>query len=455
MRRLASGNVLVQELTQIGSRDACVANRGNTGDHMTTRLTKSILLIALALLMLFEPVTMAQPQSGLLLGDDPRVADAGFSVTRFADGLNFPSGLAILPDGSLLVATSRPDGGRYYDSVGELIRLVDADADGVADGPGEVLATGLPGELTSLAIAGDLVAVTSAQWDRESIHFLQLGDAGGYSLTWLGHLGFDFGDVLHQSYGLAFQPGPDDDGAFTLAFSVGSFGDIEAGPPVGVNGLVGGSVLPAAIYSVALTLSGGALTAAQPELIATGVRNAMAMGFDTEGNLWIADNDINGSTAVDYPKSADWLGTIPAVDIGGEPEEFGYPDTFTVYPTGERIGDRDIEPVLDFLPLDGSESIGASSLVSAPAGFPDGLNNGILVGFHGLFDGAGLENATNPLLFVDLETHERFELIANASPGIGHLNSLATSTSALYAADLCNGSFLTSTPCGTIWRIGA
>jgi hypothetical protein len=419
---------------------------------MMTNLPKSVVLIVLTMLLLAAPA-LAQPDSGLLLGDDPRVSSANLTVTQFAAGLNFPSGLVVLPDGSLLVATSRPDGGRYYDSVGELVRLVDADGDGVADGPGQVLATGLPGELTSLAIAGDLVAVTSAQWDRESIHFLQLGDDGGYSLTWLGHIGFDFSDVLHQSYGLAFRPGPAD-GAFELLFSIGSYGDIEVGPEVGLYGLLGGLALPAAIYSVDLTLDGGVLAATELELIATGVRNAMAMGFDADGNLWIADNGINGSTALNYPKSADSLGMIPATDIGGEIEEFGYPDTFTVYPTGESVGDRGIEPLLNFLPVDGSESIGPSSLLTAPAGFPDGLNNGILVGFHGLFDAAGLDNPTNPVLYVDLDTYERFELVSNGSPGIGHVNSLATDGSTLYAADLCTASFLVATPCGVIWRIG-
>jgi glucose/arabinose dehydrogenase len=420
---------------------------------MNTTPPKTLLFIVLASLLLAAPA-LAQQETGLLLGDDPRVSSAKLTVTQFAAGLNFPSGLVVLPDRSLLVATSRPDGGRYYDSVGELIRLVAADGDSVADGPGQVLATGLPGELTSLAISGDLVAVTSAQWDRESIHFLQLGDDGGYSLTWLGHIGFDFGDVLHQSYGLAFRPGPDDDGVVQLLFSIGSYGDIEVGPDVGLYGLLGGLALPAAIYTVDLTLDGGVLAATELELVATGVRNAMAMGFDADGNLWIADNGINGSTALNYPKSTDSLGMIPAVNIGGEIEEFGYPDTFTVHPSGERIGDRGIEPMVDFLPVDGSESIGPSSLISAPADFPDGLNNGVLVGFHGLFDAAGLENPTNPVLYVDIDTYERFELVSNDSPGIGHINSLATDGSTLYAADLCTASFLVATPCGVIWRIG-
>src|SRR5512132_189750 len=57
-----------------------------------------------------------------------------FRVTTFRSGLNFPYGMHRLADGSLLVATSRPNTSTsgYFDSVGELLRLVDTNGDGVA-----------------------------------------------------------------------------------------------------------------------------------------------------------------------------------------------------------------------------------------------------------------------------------------------------------------------------------
>ena len=66
----------------------------------------------------------------------PDVKPGDFRITTFASGLNYPLGMARLPDGSLLVATS--EGTSYWNSNGKLLRLVDADQNGVADGPGKI-----------------------------------------------------------------------------------------------------------------------------------------------------------------------------------------------------------------------------------------------------------------------------------------------------------------------------
>jgi hypothetical protein len=92
-------------------------------------------------------------------------------------------------------------------------------------------------------------------------------------------------------------------------------------------------------------------------------------------------------------------------------------------------------------------------LIPAPSGFPPGLNDGLILGFHGLFDASGVENPTNPVLYIAIETLDRVELVSNDSPGVGHINSLAAADGVLYAADLCHGSFLIAAPCGAIWRI--
>src|ERR1051325_10225347 len=57
-----------------------------------------------------------------------------FRITTFASGLDFPLGMARLSDGSLLVTISQ--GANYFNSTGKLLRFVDANDDGIADGPG-------------------------------------------------------------------------------------------------------------------------------------------------------------------------------------------------------------------------------------------------------------------------------------------------------------------------------
>ncbi len=88
----------------------------------------------------------------------PGVNASDFRITVFATNLSYPLGMAQLSDGSLLVAVSQ--GASFWSSTGQLIRLVDTNHDGIADGPGTILFTGLPGGQSSLRMWGNLVFVT-------------------------------------------------------------------------------------------------------------------------------------------------------------------------------------------------------------------------------------------------------------------------------------------------------
>src|SRR5262245_62172824 len=91
----------------------------------------------IGLLFCFDTSRAAVPFS--LQG--PGVNPAHFRVTEFATGLNYPIGMAELSDGSILVTST--DGPGFFTSNARLIRLRDADHDGVADGPSTVLFNGL------------------------------------------------------------------------------------------------------------------------------------------------------------------------------------------------------------------------------------------------------------------------------------------------------------------------
>ena len=170
------------------------------------------------------------------IGGSPSVHSQDFRTTTFATGLNFPDGMTKLPDGSLLVATNIPGAGGYFGaSTGELVRLVDANHDGVADGPGIVLATGLPRLITDVRIAGKLVIVTSSgsvsHGVQPSIHIFSMGKKASSPLTPLSTLTFNFpSNWEHASYALETRPTPGKAGSYDVFFNVGSQDDHDTTP---------------------------------------------------------------------------------------------------------------------------------------------------------------------------------------------------------------------------------
>ncbi|MEZ4499440.1 MAG: hypothetical protein R2839_05070 [Thermomicrobiales bacterium] len=122
----------------------------------------------------------------------------------FSPLISIPVGMVVLPDVcSLLVGSSNPTGGTYFSSTAELVRLIDADGDGVADGSVETVATGLAGMVTAVAVHGDLVAVTSVESGRERIQLLRATEDWTGTYVLLGEMTFAFDTSAHQSYGLA------------------------------------------------------------------------------------------------------------------------------------------------------------------------------------------------------------------------------------------------------------
>ena len=143
------------------------------------------------------------------VGGDPSVNPADFRVTTFASGLNSPYGMRQLVDGSLLVATSAPaaSGGSFFNSIGQLLRFVDADSDGVADGPGQVLADNLPGRLTGIEQVGDLVLAISNPDNHATISVLRKGTTPADNFSSLGTIEFSFPDSWwHTVHDMTARP---------------------------------------------------------------------------------------------------------------------------------------------------------------------------------------------------------------------------------------------------------
>ena len=157
------------------------------------------------------------------------VNPADFRYTTFASGLNYPVGMQQLSDGSILAATSNPIGdGGFYNSTGSLVRFVDANHDGVADNPGgTVVYSGLPGTLSAMQQAGNLLFSTSSG-NNPSITVLQMSSPTSYSLVGTENLNFpnqsDGQTWEHTTYSTLVQPTPGVSGSYDLYFNIGAAG---------------------------------------------------------------------------------------------------------------------------------------------------------------------------------------------------------------------------------------
>lgn len=376
--------------------------------------------------------------------------EARFRITTFASGLAFPTSMAGLADGSLLVGTS--SGGTSWASnylfaspSGALVRLVDADHDGVADGPPQVMAAGLPGIVSSVRRVGGLVFATSAQGGAEAITILRTGSSADTPLSVAGRLSFSFpAGFSHSTYALAARVGPG--GAVELYFNVGARGNDVSTPANVTVGLTpglgaafasgpGSAALAAdAIHRVVITDSGSSISVSAPRQIASGLRNAAGMTFDPAGNLYLQDNGLDGPGGASL--SADELNMIPAADVGAVVPDFGFAATYVDYATGATVGPTAgiTAPLAVFRPLAGEKSEGAVELAFAPASFPSEFAGGLFVPFSGKFNQGGVNNDENPFVFVDPATGGTFHFIANQT--MGHPNGVLATADALYLSDL-------------------
>jgi glucose/arabinose dehydrogenase len=404
------------------------------------------------------------------LGIDPVFADR-FRITEFATGLDFPNGIVQLNDGSMVVGTTQ--GGGFFDrqSTGQLLRLQDTNGDGIADirttlYDGATAGNNLPGGITAIRAVNDYLFVTSFGESRNRISVFQQGaDLSANSLTLKGSLNFSFPpNPVHTSSALAVrQTGTQQ---FELFFNLGASGNNQATTPGSISVRGVGFTLPQtnldgdAIYKIPFTV-GSTLNFDNPVLVAAGLRNAAALEFDkTTGDLYIAENGIDGLTNPNEPLTADELNRLTADRLATpDVENFGFPaygakyrapGTF-VNGAGQIVNSSEpslagfIGAIANFQPIPdpntGFESEGAASIAFAPTAFPNGLNNGLFVGFFGRFAYQPGDDRENALVYYDLETNSYLHLLSTNRGGtFGHFTSLLSNQNSLFAVDLATGS---------------
>lgn len=378
---------------------------------------------------------------------------ARLSIVPFATGLANPTSMAELADGSLLVATS--NGAQTWiahdlfgSTSGALVRLVDTNGDGVADGAPQVLASaGLPGLVTSVRRVGNLVVALSAQSGGPAITAWRTGTTPSDPLTAAGKLSFSFPNGWeHTTYALAMRPAAA--GGIEIYFNVGSKVNnaaTSASETVGLSASGGASFVGTSgavqmvgdsIQRVVVNDTGTSLTVAAPVPIATGLRNAAGMTFDGAGNLWFEDNGIDNPANLSASLSADTLHVISASLLGVTVPNFGFAASYVDYATGAMVGPLAgvTPPVADFRPIGGEKSEGAVELAFAPSSFPDDLAGGIFVPFSGAWNAGGPANTENPVLWVDPATGRSFHFIENQI--MGHPNGVLATSSAIFLSDL-------------------
>ena len=410
---------------------------------------------------LFAAAQVATAAAPFALASDSRIDPSKFRVTTFASGLPYTTAMQQLSDGSMLVAVNDPTGGRYYASTGKLLRLTDANHDGVADDAGTYVNTALPGSIVQMRQAGDLLVVNSVLTTGTSINVFRKGATPASPYTAVGSVNFNFpANQAHKTYALAVRPG----GAanqYDLFFNVGSrFNAANDAATVPVSGMLGGTVTPESIYRVTLTDTGASATMTGLQRIASGLRNAAGLVFHpVTGDLYFQDNGIDGTSNPDEPLSVDEVNVIPVAQIGTSVPNFGFATDYIQYRTATRIGSGAVQPIVTFQPIpspNGSESEGAAEITFAPPNFPAGLNSGIFVGFHGKFNDFGVANEENPMRYVDLAGNTSFEFIDNNVPTIGHMDNVLATSDSLFIADINTlGSMINNTPSGAIYQITA
>ncbi len=408
-----------------------------------------------------------QQEAELTLVEESLPVALGFSATTFAQGLNYPNGIAVLDEGALLVGVNDGSTTSYGSGNSELLLLVDGDGDGVAEQQ-ETVATGLPATITHIQQAADLVFVSSqdglgrTSGTTKISVFRQSGAMTGSDpllLSLLGSLDFAFTDSVHRAVALTLREVGADEYEIFLGFGA------EGNNQRSVNLITLSSSefnLPTtdleadSIYRISLSTAQITPEFSAISQVAAGLRNPADFVFsDSTGELLFIENGIDGIDGnPGEPLTVDELNRLVVEDIGGEIEDFGFALEGTAYRTGLIIDGNGnevtdsldyVNPVAVFQPLDGSESEGPASLALAPSGFSDEFSNSILVGFFGEFGKGGLNNAENPVIRYDLETGESSQFIRNEAANVGHPITLAASENSLFVADLSSVGSLFST----------
>ncbi len=378
-----------------------------------------------------------------------------FDLTTFASGLAFPAGVRPLADGSVLVQTSP----NYGFTPAQLLSFTST-----GGGGGVVYTNSGLGLMTGSTQVGNYYASGTDTSEigpgmGSSINLLQAGATAGSPMSLVATLQLSYPTPWeHPSVGLAARPTPGVPGSYDLIINAGSQFDnvvTPAGSTVTLTG-TGFSSIPTtnlqgnSLYMITINENGAQPAVTGVQQVATGIRNAFGMTFDSAGNLWFSDNGMDqlppGSSQptppAGEPPQADELNFLSAAQLAsGTPVNYGFPNCYTQYAWGSipgvPVGSGCVQPVVAFQPVTDAggihQLIGVTQIALAPSTFPDGFNDGIFVGFTG--DG-GQDN-NGGMAYYDFATGIYTQFIE--STDVDNIIGLASTGSALFFTDTGTG----------------
>ena len=379
-------------------------------------------------------------QAGPIPPFTPDLSAAGGAVTSamtIASGLDFPYGMAVTGDGSLLFGQTDPTsiyGVEGAPSNGS-VWLIPKQPGGSFGAPQQVI-----GNLSG--------PVTNVRSTPDGLTLVDSGAASGRTMTFynqnfqqIGAVNFTYPtDDWWHSTGMSLIE-PQSDGSYRVFFIVGSEADTaKTTVPVTTSGLFTSTLNADSLYMGTIKNTGGVLQAVgAPAQVATGLRNAYGLSFDAAGDLIIGDNGQDGAH-IGHELGADTLHAIPAAQIGQSIYDFGFPNSYVDFGTGSYIdGDPGATPPLAaFVPVADANGVLQYSEGLSAMGFVPfmGAQGGEFIGFHGEKNGTGAANDDNALLYYDFASGRYFPVVDAGTPGVGHLNTVLISGNTLYIADM-------------------
>ncbi len=413
-------------------------------------LKKSILAFVVSL------PAFAAPIAPFTLNFSQAGGPGSVSGTVLDTGLDFSYGLSVGPGGSLLfgqTTTTNPAGlvyGTGPQATGSAWQLPGL-GNGAFGAPTQV-AGSFAGMVTSVKSLSDGVMVVDSGagaaggTGTRTMSFVSPGGAT------IGSIAFTYPSAIAPSWehsnGMSLVV-PGAGATSTIYFIVGSAADqaqTTATVSVSGMGLNNVSLNGDSVYSMTVqsTSANSVQITSAPQQIATGLRNPFALSVNAAGDLLIGDNGIDGLHSPNE-LGADTLKLIPASQIGKSVVDFGFPNSYVNFATGQYVnGDPTATPPLvAFTPkadsngvLQNGEGISALAYLTPSEFSFVGNQGGVIATFHGNFDLGGTANYENAVFYYDFASGMLVPILDDQTPGVGHLDGVAVIGNNLFLEDM-------------------